>query len=394
MDDEVTVRRATPEDADAIVELNARWNGADAGVEVAATLAAPEIGTRAYAVGVDGSRVVSTIGLLSARFDVAGVSVPVGQPEFVATDPAARGRGLVRRQFALVEQWSGGRGDLVQIVAGIRFFYRQLGYQYAVRGAPSRFLPADAPVPPAEGWEVRRATTADLADVRALQADVQRASALQVCFTGEIWPILLDLPHAPVVVAERDGRVGATARVALRNGRVHLVHAAAASAGAARALVHHGRQVHPGAPTVVPARRGSAFSAVLSAASYPMPRRPWLYVRVADPVALLGHLRPVLTRRLAASPHAADTGQVILSLYRSRVGLELAGGSCDAVWGDGGVADDGDDVASVPPDLFAELVFGPRGAAGLEGHPDVDYGPHRDLMHVLFPPLTSDVLVW
>ena len=240
---------------------------------------------------------------------------------------------------------------------------------------------------------MRRATIADLADVRALQADVQGASALQVCFTDEIWPILLDLPHVPVVVAQRDGRVGATARVALRDGRVHLVHAAAASAGAAGALVHYGRQLHPGAPTVVPARRGSAFSAVLSAASYPMPRRPWLYVRVGDPVALLDHLRPVLSRRLAASPQA-DTGQVILSLYRSRVGLELAGGSCHAVWGEGGVAQDVDDVASVPPDLFAELVFGPGGAAGLEGHPDVDYGPHRDLMHVLFPPLTSDVLVW
>ena len=132
---------------------------------------------------------------------------------------------------------------------------------------------------------------------------------------------------------------------------------------------------------------------MLSAASYPLPGRPWLYVRVADPVALLDHLRPVLSRRLAASPYT-DTASVVLSLYRSRVGLELAGGSCNAVWGEDGVADDSDDVASVPPDLFAELVFGPRGAAGLEGHPDVDYGPHRDLMHVLFPPLTTDVLVW
>ncbi|MET0460068.1 MAG: GNAT family N-acetyltransferase [Ilumatobacteraceae bacterium] len=393
MGGDVIIRRGTDADGDGIVELNARWNGADAGAEVAGTLAAPEIGPAAYAVAVDGSRVVSAVGLLSVRLELAGRSVPVGQPEFVATDPDYRGRGLVRRLFRVVEQWSDERGDLVQVVAGIPFFYRQLGYQYAIRGARRCILPTDAAVPVAEGWTVRPATAADLAEVRAVQAATQRASALQLRFTDEIWPILLGLPHAPVVVAERDGRIGGTARVALRDGRVRLLAAAATDAGAARALVHHGRLVHPGAGTVVPDRNGSALSELLATVGYPTRERPWLYVRVADPVALLDHLRPVLTERLAGSAFA-DTRSMELSLYRSRIGLDVVDGSCTSVWGDDGVQAERDDVAALPPDLFAELVFGPHGAAGLEEHADVDYGPHRRLMHVLFPPLTTDVQLW
>ena len=107
---------------------------------------------------------------------------------------------------------------------------------------------------------------------------------------------------------------------------------------------------------------------MLATVSYPTPDRPWLYVRVADPVALLDHLRPVLSRRLAGSSFA-DARSMELSLYRSRVGLELVDGACTAVWGEDGVQEERDDVAAVPPDLFAELVFGPTGPPGSRSTP-------------------------
>lgn len=54
---------------------------------------------------------------------------PVGRPEIVGTAPAYRRRGLVRAQFAEVHQWSKERGELVQVITGNPWYYRQFGYE-------------------------------------------------------------------------------------------------------------------------------------------------------------------------------------------------------------------------------------------------------------------------
>ena len=45
--------------------------------------------------------------------------------------------------------------------------------------------------------------------------------------------------------------------------------------------------------------------------------------------------------------------------------------------------------------LFASLVLGPHGAAGLaQRHPDVNLGKLAGLMQVLFPPMRADMQTW
>jgi predicted acetyltransferase len=61
-----------------------------------------------------------------ARFLLAGM------PELVGTLPGYRGRGLVRAQFEVVHQWSAARGELLQAITGIPYYYRQFGYEMAV----------------------------------------------------------------------------------------------------------------------------------------------------------------------------------------------------------------------------------------------------------------------
>jgi hypothetical protein len=53
------------------------------------------------------------------RWSYAGIPFGVGRPEYVATDPAYRNRGLVRRLFDLVHARSATEGHLLQAITGI-----------------------------------------------------------------------------------------------------------------------------------------------------------------------------------------------------------------------------------------------------------------------------------
>lgn len=129
----IEIRRATEADAAAVVELNRLHNGDDADAELLSTFRAGHFAPEDFAVAVVGSRVVSAVGLLPMELSVGDVVIPTGQPEFIATDPAFRGQGLVRRLLDLVHGCSTDRGDLVQVIGGIPFFYRQFGYSYGLR---------------------------------------------------------------------------------------------------------------------------------------------------------------------------------------------------------------------------------------------------------------------
>jgi hypothetical protein len=103
----------------------------------------------------------------------------------------------------------------------------------------------------------------------------------------------------------------------------------------------------------------------------------------------------VLDVRLASSPFASAAGRVEISFYRSGAAIEYQGGRVTEVTATGRDESGGPppDV-HIPPDLLARLLFGPGGVLDWENDPDVDLGPHRDLMAALLPPLSSDALIW
>ena len=93
------LRGGRPRDGDQIVALNEAGNGKESGPDVRILLADPEVGPERFTVVVDGERVVSTMVLLAHEWELGGVTIPVGQPEFVVTDPDYKGRGLIRAQM-------------------------------------------------------------------------------------------------------------------------------------------------------------------------------------------------------------------------------------------------------------------------------------------------------
>ncbi len=335
---------------------------------------------------------MSTATLLRETVTIAGVDVPTGQVEMVATDPDYEGRGLVRALMDEAHRRSTDRGDLLQVMIGIPFFYRQFGYSYSMP-IP---LPWDVHTVPTTDPEVlvRAAGSADIAAMAALEANAQAGADVRMEHSAGCWRWLVQRSGSTQLVAERDGTIIATARQTPPEEGVVLGEMAGSDAGL-RALVAAAAQ-H--GDVAVLERAGSSTALLAEIAEPPdAPDRAqeWFYARIGALAPLLDHLRPVLLERFRAAG-LGGRHEVLLSSWRSHVRFTIdddamsevvAGGPEQAPISKGG--------SGVPPDALAPLLLGPFGAAGLETrHGDVMLGRQRDLMEALFPPMTSDLLTF
>ena len=84
-------------------------------------------------------RIVSSLNLIPQTWSYEGIEFGVGRPELVGTLPEFRNRGLVRLQFEEIHKWSAERGDMVQAITGIPYYYRLFGYEMALDLAGRRF---------------------------------------------------------------------------------------------------------------------------------------------------------------------------------------------------------------------------------------------------------------
>lgn len=370
----VEIRTARPSDLDQIAALlTARGEPEDA-ADHRLVVEDPDAGWEACAVAVDGDRVVSTATLLDETVVLGGVEIPTGQVELVATDVEYEGRGLVRALMDWAHQRSADRGHLLQVMIGIPYFYRQFGYSYSTP------MPLPRPVQSVPTGEdlVREARLSDIPDLVRLQDIAQSGVELRVPRSAACWRWVIAQPGSSLHVATRADQVVGCARMA--EDTMHEF--VALDSDAAMSLLSL-------APATVDARPGLALDAFLGPPSGQLQE---FYFRIPSAAALLEHLRPLLARRLAGF----DDTDVLVSFFRSHVrfawqdgevGPVRPGGTLQGPYSQGG--------AGVAPDLLAPLLFGPHGMAGLrQRHSDCYPGPHAELMEALFPPVTSDLLLW
>jgi predicted N-acetyltransferase YhbS len=368
------LRTARPTDLDRIAALlTDRGEPADA-VDHRLIVGDPDAGWDWCAVVADGPTVAATAMLLDETLVLDGLAIPAGQVELVATAREYEGRGLARALMAWAHERSARRGQLAQVMLGIPYFYRRFGYQYAVDLPQARSL-LMAPTR-LDHYTVRRAGPADIAAMARLQEAAQRGYDLTMAHSPAGWRWLV-------------ARTGSSHLV------VELGEVAAVEPEAAHALAAHVVAQGDGGCTVME-RPGSLGGDALEGFLAPRSRQAAsYYLRVPDPRALLDHMRPVLSDRLAAATGLArDGGEAIVSFFRHHVRLVYekravvevqAGGRMQAPASAGG--------AGVAPDLVAPLLFGPHGIVGLaERHPDVYPGPDEALMAALFPPVRADLL--
>jgi hypothetical protein len=144
------LRRSTPEDCAALAKFNGTIHVAP-GEDLAEYISQwiqdlfsgrhPTFNVDDFTIIEDTGtgEIVSCLCLIDQTWSYEGIQFPVGRTELVSTHPDYRRRGLVRKQFDVVHQWSEERGHKAQFITGIPWYYRQFGYEMAVNLGGSRF---------------------------------------------------------------------------------------------------------------------------------------------------------------------------------------------------------------------------------------------------------------
>jgi hypothetical protein len=428
--DGLVLRWATPADTGALAQFNGRIHGdpdepnpfvVGATRDWMADLH-PTIGARNFTLVEDtrnDNRVVSSLCLIPQTWTYGGIPFGVGRPEIVGTDPAYRRRGLVRAQMDAAHARSAELGHLVQGITGILWYYRQFGYEYALalgggRHAPLSTLPklkADE----SEAYRLRPMTADDIPFLMPLYERACARSLVACPRDAAYWRYLLTGPtpgayeHRPnQTIESAAGRpVGYVMPQLEFFGAWFVIGELEVSAGeplrAVLPTVLRGLQTLAEAEARRQVKNLSALYFALGgehpafAAApdlFPITRPPYAwYLRVPDLSAFLLRIAPVLAARLAASPFAGYTGDLLLSEFVRGWRLQFAQGQLTAVepWQP---PDDSDDArANFPPLVFLHLLFGHHAWAELRAiYPDcATRDETRALLDALFPRQFSNV---
>lgn len=388
----IVVRPAGDGDIGQIVALIEDRIGKEDAPEAELVLQSPGFDMSRWSVAVEGRTVVSTMAAFPMSFHYGGVTLRATNFEFVATATAHEGRGCVRRQFEYHHQLAAEHGELVQIVVGIPYFYRTLGYEYALPVRSLRILKPDTPVAVPAGWQVTRADREDLDLVLGLQDQARKAAAVAFAHSPQLWEFILSSPVYRTVLA-KNGTTRAMGRVYLDDDTPILTDVVAADGDGLAALVASARELSPAQPVFLLSRL--SLEPLLSAwetddYSY------GYYVRISDPVAFLNAVRPVLQARLRTSAFEGKSGDGLLSLYRSSIRFSYDQGALSPFEQAGAEPAPGSrGGAGVPPDLFCTMVLGGVGIDELaRRHPDFRPGTQRQLLRTLFPRVEADVASW
>jgi hypothetical protein len=365
-------------------------------------------------------KIVSSLGLTSQTWTYEGIPFKFGQPDIVSTDPAYRRRGLVRAQMSEVHRWSAARGELVQGITGIPWYYRQFGYEMALSLDAHRVgfrhhvprLTDGAPEP----YRFRPATTGDLPFIMEMYPQETARSVIASLRDETFWRYDL----------ERRGEKSGM------RGEFRVIETAEPAGKPIGLLIHPRKlwgsafgvrlyELTPGVPflAVTPSvlryldatgdeyakRDGGEFAALAFHLGEQHPvyetipdRLPQIgtpyawYLRVPDLPAFVRHVAPALEQRLAASPQAGYTGEMKVSFYRTGLHFTFDQGRIAVAGWTPDRIEAGD---ALFPDLtFLKLLFGYRSLAEIQhAFPDcyATTDDARALLPILFPKKPSHV---
>jgi GNAT acetyltransferase-like protein len=364
-------------------------------------------------------RIVSTLNLISQTWAYEGIPFEVGRPELVGTLPEFRNRGLIRLQFDEINRWSAARGELVQAITGIPFYYRLFGYEMALDldGMRSGFemnVPVLAPGQP-ESISFRPAGEADIPFIASLyQAGFRRYPV--ACVRDEpIWRYELygrspAVTQTLLIIEGGDGEPLGMLRHLPRLGKrgvsatVYELKAGASwldvTPAVIRKLWKTGQEYAQGSGSTCTAftfmlgETHPVYEAFKERLPQIQPSYAW-YLRVDDLPRFLRHIAPALENRLAESVACGYTGVKHLSFYRSGLRLEFEQGRLSSLqaWIPGPREHEGD--IAFPGLTFLQLLFGYRSLEELRNSfPDCWWNSNetRALMEALFPKRPSQII--
>jgi len=423
------MRRSTSEDAEALAEFNGKIHGENEldTQRVAAwthdLLARPHptLSPDDFTIVEErtSGHIISSMNLIPQIWTYEGIEFRLGRPELVGTLPEFRNRGLVRSQFEEIHKWSAERGDRVQGITGIPYYYRLFGYEMALDLGGRRFG-YEPNVPKLkdgqeEPYRIRLATEADLSFIAEVYKFAIQRHAIACVRTPEIFRYELDGQsennidrYVTLIIEDQAGEavgyfqhsniLGLTGLSAIWYELKHVVSWLDVTPSVVRYLWSKGQEYAK--------REGktcSSFGFMLGAShpvyealgnNLPNQHKPYAwYLRVPDLPDFLDHIKPALERRLAESIAVGHSREIKISFYREGLRMIIEKGKLVAIerWTptpkDGG-------VIAFPGLTFLQVLFGYRSYDELhQSFADCwcDSEEVLALINILFPKKLSDV---
>jgi hypothetical protein len=432
--DGLVLRRSSTQDAEALADFNARVHSDEGPDKPDERVWAwshdlmanphPTFRTSDFTIveDVGKGQIVSAMNLIPQTWTYAGIPFKVGRPELVGTLPEYRNRGLVRRQFDVIHQWSKQQGDLVQAITGIPYYYRIFGYEMAMNLSGGRAgFPTHIPrlkEAESEPFNFRPAIEADIQFLSELYATGCQRTLVSCTRDEAVWKDELTgksemsvMRHVISIIetinAEKVGFVThpfftwGDAMAVLRYEIAPGFTWREVTPSVIRYLENiynqynpeHGEKKPFGAFGFWLGEEHPVYNVIPD--SLPRVRKPYAwYLRVENVPDFLRLIAPVLEKRLSESPIAKYTGELKITFYRDGVHMVFDKGSLVTIeaWKPTPFGHSGD--AAFPPHTFLQLLFGYRSLDLLKAS-FADCWTNRDdayvLLNVLFPRQTSDV---
>ena len=430
--DGLILRRSSADDAQRLVEFNGnlhREPGAQEPEEHVATWVGDlmsgqhptfDVGDFTIVEDTNTGEIVSCLCLISQTWSYGGVRFGVGRPELVGTHPDYRNRGLIRAQFDVIHGWSAGRGERMQAITGIPYFYRQFGYEMAIT-LGGRRIGYKPQVPKLkdgeeEPYRIRPATETDIPFVARLYGQGVDRYPVACVWDEDLWRYELvgktranyngqSLALIETPSGEPVGFLAHSPR--LRNAHVSVefyeLKPEVSWLAVTPSVVRYVWALGEGWAEQDPKRELESFvfwlgveHPVYQAFDKRLPHTigpyAW-YVRVPDLPSFLRHVAPVLERRLENSLLAGHSGELKISFYRSGLRLVFDAGHLVEVepW-QPAPQQEGD--ARFPDLTFLQLLFGYRSMSELD-HAFADCWASGDkgksVLEVLFPRCPSHI---
>lgn len=427
--DGLVIRHSTLEDEQALVDFSieihsqGEWNGKGLGDWVRDLISGegPTFDTGDFTIVEDTStgEIVSSCCTISQTWSYEGIPFKVGRPELVGTRKDYRRRGLIRKQFEILHQWSADRGELVQAITGIPYYYRMFGYEMTINLGGGRagyeiHMP-ELKEDQEEPYQFRLVKETDIPFVKTLYDLGCKRSMVWAVWDDPLWRYELfgkrkyNINRREIYIietceGEKAGFIGIPPVKWGHNSALTLYELTPGyswsdiTPSVIRFLWKKGlekAQEQDQTQKMFGFWLGEVHP-VYQVIETKLPRevQPYAYyLRVPDLVAFLTAIKPVLEKRLVESAFANHTGEFKINFYRDGVLMNFENGQLKTI-----KALDFDELegssASFPPLTFLHMLFGYRTIEQIKhmykdcGTKDIETAHFLD---ALFPKKASDV---
>ncbi|HEX2913651.1 MAG TPA: GNAT family N-acetyltransferase [Chloroflexia bacterium] len=396
----LVLRTATRADYEKLIAFNTEFHDSSAGMMVKDLLNGLHPGFKVsdFLVVVDAQdRIISSLCLIEVLWRLGRTELRIGMPEFVATLQEYRGRGLVRKQMAVLDRWMTERGHIFGYIGGIPYYYRLFGYEYAADIPRAGYLTAERHAALLEmpaGVDVRPITGEDVPALMHLAEEKNTGFDLTTDVSESAWRWFvansdLDGSYQMLgLIALKNGQPVGSARVVGKKDNL-LIHSITGNLEAGKALVAAAMNIQDASKLRLGVEKESTLGNWLTTLNpYYLTNYGW-YLRVNDPVAAFQLLKHELEARVASSVFAGLSSELELGFYRYGIKLVFEGGKLVEVERLPGKQNP---KVGIPPELLPKLLFGYRELEQLEAlNPDLFCGDDRELVKILFPRLRADI---